>query len=67
MNGFKQVLESASSLVDSFSANHTEAYCAAFSEDASFVFHNRENIIFRRTSHNSWVACHKQLSAMPTL
>ncbi|BAN47620.1 nuclear transport factor 2 family protein [Metapseudomonas resinovorans] len=39
MSDQKQVLEAASTLVAAFAANDTEAYFAAFSEDASFVFH----------------------------
>ena len=35
-----QVLEAARALVAAFARTDTEAYFAAFSEDASFIFHN---------------------------
>ncbi|ERU89787.1 hypothetical protein Q084_02916 [Pseudomonas aeruginosa M9A.1] len=36
----EQVLEAARRLVAAFARNDAEAYFAAFSEDASFIFHN---------------------------
>lgn len=39
MNATEQVLEAARALVAAFASNDTDAYFAAFSEDASFVFH----------------------------
>ena len=60
MNGLNQVLEAASSLVAAFSANDTEAYFAAFSEDASFVFHNSAQTLPNRAAYRalweSWQA-----------
>ena len=47
----QQVLEAASKLVAAFAANDTEAYFAAFSEDASFVFHTCEQPLPTRAAY----------------
>jgi ketosteroid isomerase-like protein len=39
MSAREQVLQAAAELVEAFAGNDTEAYFAAFSEDATFVFH----------------------------
>ncbi|WP_044874852.1 nuclear transport factor 2 family protein [Pseudomonas sp. LFM046] len=47
----QQVLEAASKLVAAFAANDTDAYFAAFSEDASFVFHTCEQPLPTRAAY----------------
>lgn len=53
-----QVLEAASTLVTAFAANDSDAYFAAFSADASFVFHTSEQTLSNRAAYrqlwDSW-------------
>ena len=54
-----QVLEAARNLVAAFSRTDTEAYFAAFSEDATFIFHTWPQPLFTRDAYrevwNGWV------------
>lgn len=45
------VLAAANRLVDAFSRHDTEAYFAAFAEDASFIFHNLDRVLSRREDY----------------
>lgn len=53
-----QVLEAASALVAAFAANDSDAYFAAFSDDASFIFHSNEQVLNNRAAYrqlwDSW-------------
>ncbi len=51
MSAREQVLEAARQLVAAFASNDTEAYFAAFSEDASFVFHTCEQPLLSRSAY----------------
>ena len=53
MNAEQQVLEAARALVAAFAANDTEAYFAAFSEDASFVFHTNAEPLPTRAAYRA--------------
>lgn len=46
-----QVLEAASALVAAFAANDSDAYFAAFSADASFIFHTSEQTLPSRAAY----------------
>jgi ketosteroid isomerase-like protein len=48
-----QVLLAAQRLVAAFAANDTEAYFAAFSEDATFVFHTTPAILESRAAYRA--------------
>lgn len=48
-----QVLRAAQRLVAAFAANDTEAYFAAFSEDATFVFHTTPAILESRAAYRA--------------
>ncbi|MDP3844844.1 MAG: nuclear transport factor 2 family protein [Pseudomonas sp.] len=54
----QQVLEAATQLVAAFASNDSDAYFAAFSEDASFVFHSCEQPLLSRSAYrqlwDSW-------------
>ena len=60
MSNLNQVMEAASLLVAAFAANDTDAYFAAFSEDASFIFHTCEQVLENRAAYralwDSWQA-----------
>ena len=45
------VLTAATRLVDAFSSHDTEAYFAAFAEDASFIFHNLDRVLTSREAY----------------
>lgn len=48
-----QVLLAAQRLVAAFAANDTEAYFAAFSEDATFVFHTTPGFLESRAAYRA--------------
>lgn len=58
MNATEQVLQAARALVAAFAANDGEAYFAAFSADASFVFHSHSQVLRSRAAYrelwDSW-------------
>ncbi|WP_248800491.1 YybH family protein [Pseudomonas sp. MWU13-2105] len=60
MNEHDQVLKAAAELVAAFATNDREAYFAAFSEDASFVFYTLEQPLLSRDAYqalwDSWRA-----------
>lgn len=47
------VFAAAARLVDAFSRHDTEAYFAAFAEDASFIFHNLDRVLPSRDAYRS--------------
>lgn len=47
----RDVLQAAAQLVAAFASNDREAYFGAFSEDASFVFHNLEQRLLTRAAY----------------
>jgi ketosteroid isomerase-like protein len=47
------VLAAARCLVDAFSRHDTEAYFAAFAEDASFIFHNLDRVLTSREAYRT--------------
>lgn len=49
----QQVLTVARQLVDAFGRNDTEAYFAAFSEDATFVFHTTPGVLDSRAAYRA--------------
>jgi len=51
MSAREQVLEAARQLVAAFAANDGAAYFAAFSDDASFVFHSCEQPLLSRAAY----------------
>ena len=51
MNAVQQVLQAARTLVEAFAANDSEAYFAAFSEDATFVFYGHEQVLPSRAAY----------------
>lgn len=56
----QQVLNAAEKLVAAFASTNTEAYFAAFSEDASFVFHTYPEVLPTRAAYQAlwanWLA-----------
>lgn len=69
MSAVHQVLQAAEQLVAAFARNDSEAYFAAFSADASFVFHSHPQVLPSRAAYrelwDSWqrdglrvLACH---------
>ncbi|WP_263262344.1 nuclear transport factor 2 family protein [Pseudomonas sp. RIT-PI-S] len=54
----RQVLAAAEALVAAFAGNQTDAYFAAFSEDATFVFHTTPEVLENRAAYrqlwDSW-------------
>lgn len=53
MNPTEQVLAAAHQLVQAFASNDTAAYFAAFSEDASFVFHTCAQPLLSRAAYQA--------------
>jgi ketosteroid isomerase-like protein len=53
VNAHEEVLQAAASLVTAFAANDRQAYFAAFSTDATFVFYNLEKPLLSR---DAWLA-----------
>ncbi|MEK1905592.1 MAG: nuclear transport factor 2 family protein [Pseudomonas sp.] len=53
MTATEQVLAAARELVRAFASNDTEAYFAAFSEDASFVFHTCPQPLLSRAAYQA--------------
>ncbi|WPP01200.1 nuclear transport factor 2 family protein [Pseudomonas sp. HR96] len=49
----EQVLQAAATLVEAFASNDRQAYFGAFSEDASFVFHNLEQPLLSRAAYQA--------------
>jgi ketosteroid isomerase-like protein len=47
------VLAAAARLVDAFSRHDSEAYFAAFAEDASFIFHNLDRVLTSRDAYRA--------------
>ncbi|WP_213876288.1 nuclear transport factor 2 family protein [Pseudomonas sp. dw_358] len=47
----REVLQAAAELVAAFASNDRDAYFGAFSEDASFVFHNVEQPLLSRDAY----------------
>ena len=47
------VLAAAARLVDAFSRHDTDAYFAAFAEDASFIFHNLDRVLTSRDAYRT--------------
>ena len=47
------VLAAAARLVDAFSRHDTDAYFAAFAEDASFIFHNLDRVLTSRDAYRA--------------
>lgn len=47
------VLAAAARLVDAFSHHDTDAYFAAFAEDASFIFHNLDRVLMSREAYRA--------------
>lgn len=47
------VLAAANRLVDAFSRHDTDAYFAAFAEDASFIFHNLDRVLASRDAYRA--------------
>lgn len=53
MDARRQVLEAADALVAAFARNDTEAYFAAFSEDATFIFHTTPGVLESRAAYRA--------------
>ncbi|UUY09199.1 nuclear transport factor 2 family protein [Pseudomonas sp. J452] len=53
MSAAQQVLQAAEQLVAAFARNDTAAYFAAFSEDASFVFHTCAQPLLSRAAYQA--------------
>lgn len=53
MNEHAQVLEAAAHLVAAFAGNDRDAYFAAFSRDASFVFHTLDQPLLSRDAYQA--------------
>jgi ketosteroid isomerase-like protein len=53
MNPTEQVLAAARDLVQAFASNDTAAYFAAFSEDATFVFHTCAQPLLSRAAYQA--------------
>lgn len=53
MGAREAVLRAADALVDAFAHNDRQAYFAAFSEDATFVFHTLERPLLSRASYQA--------------
>lgn len=51
MSAVQQVLQAAEQLVAAFARNDSEAYFAAFSEDASFIFHTHPDVLPSRAAY----------------
>lgn len=51
MSAEGDVLEAAGRLVDAFARNDTSAYFASFAPDATFIFHNVEDVLQSRTQY----------------
>ena len=49
----QQVLTAARQLVEAFGSNDTEAYFAAFSEDATFLFHTTPGVLESRAAYRA--------------
>lgn len=49
----QQVLTAARHLVEAFGSNDTEAYFAAFSEDATFLFHTTPSVLESRAAYRA--------------
>lgn len=49
----QHVLNAARQLVDAFGRNDTEAYFAAFSEDATFLFHTTPGVLEGRAAYRA--------------
>jgi ketosteroid isomerase-like protein len=47
------VLAAAARLVGAFSGHDTDAYFAAFAEDASFIFHNLDRVLTSRDAYRA--------------
>ena len=47
------VFAAAARLVDTFSRHDTDAYFAAFAEDASFIFHNLDRVLPSRDAYRA--------------
>jgi ketosteroid isomerase-like protein len=52
-NNRKAVMAAADSLIKAFSNNDKEGYFAAFSEQATFLFHNLDRILMSRTEYQA--------------
>ncbi|WP_043309986.1 nuclear transport factor 2 family protein [Pseudomonas sp. ML96] len=53
MNAEQQVLQAARTLVEAFASNDTEGYFAAFSTDATFVFHTTTLPLIGRAAYRA--------------
>ena len=61
MDRHAQVMEAARELVAAFARNDTEAYFAAFSEDASFLFHTTPGVLQGRAAYRElWDAWQRE-------
>jgi hypothetical protein len=53
------VQRAADALAAAFASNHSEAYFAAFSEDATFVFHSCDTLMPNLSAYRElWVSWH---------